>query len=161
MDEQSTNLPKTKLDANRDGSGRPPYNTAQGFDDSGGDHLSQYLACLSQDSAVIGSVMFGNDGFVLADTMPPDFDTESIGVWALGLYMNTENVSKKMGYPRVRHFISRTSCGTFLVADFGDRLVATLSDGKDMETLTRLIGRISKLPPQEDSIPRILKEREL
>ena len=46
---------------------------------------------------VVGSVIVGHDGLLIANTMPPDLDAESIGVWALGVYMNTEHVVKKMG----------------------------------------------------------------
>jgi hypothetical protein len=52
--------------------------------------LQNLLHHIGTQKTVIGSVIVGHDGLLIANTMPNDLDAESIGVWALGIYMNTE-----------------------------------------------------------------------
>ena len=77
--------------------------------------------------------------------MPPDIDAESIGVWALGVYMSTEMVIKKMGQDRVHQIVCRTPKGYVIIADFGGGLLVTVSDGKDTDTLIPLMRSITQL----------------
>lgn len=67
--------------------------------------LQTLLQHIGTQETVIGSVIVGHDGLLIANTMPPDIDAESMGVWALGLYMSTEMVIKKMGQDRVHQIV--------------------------------------------------------
>jgi predicted regulator of Ras-like GTPase activity (Roadblock/LC7/MglB family) len=110
--------------------------------------LQTLLHHIGTQETVVGSVIVGHDGLLIANTMPPDIDAESIGVWALGLYMSTEMVIKKMGQDRVHQIVSRTFKGYVVIADFGGGLLVTVSDGKDTDTLIPLMRSITQLVAQ-------------
>jgi predicted regulator of Ras-like GTPase activity (Roadblock/LC7/MglB family) len=110
--------------------------------------LQQLLHHIGTQATVVGSVIVGHDGLLIANTMPSDMDAESIGVWALGVYMNTEHVIKKMGQDRVHQIVSRTPRGYLVIADFGGGLLVTVSDGKDTDTLIPLMRSITQLVAQ-------------
>ncbi len=110
--------------------------------------LQTLLHHIGTQETVVGSVIVGHDGLLIANTMPPDIDAESIGVWALGVYMSTEMVIKKMGQDRVHQIVSRTPKGYVVIADFGGGLLVTVSDGKDTDTLIPLMRSITQLVAQ-------------
>jgi uncharacterized protein len=107
--------------------------------------LTALLHHISGQNSVVGSVIVGHDGLLIANTMPPEIEAESVGVWALGVYMNTEHVVKKMGQNRVHQIVSKTPKGYLVIADFGGGLLVTISDGKDTDTLIPLMRSITQL----------------
>jgi len=107
--------------------------------------LQTLLKEIGTQQKVIGSVIVGHDGLLIANTMPEEVDAESIGVWSLGVYMNTEHVMKKMGHERVHQIVSRTPRGFVVIADFGGGLLVTITDGTDTDTLIPLMRKITDL----------------
>lgn len=107
--------------------------------------LQTLLKEIGTQQRVIGSVIVGHDGLLIANTMPEEVDAESIGVWSLGVYMNTEHVMKKMGHERVHQIVSRTPRGFVVIADFGGGLLVTITDGTDTDTLIPLMRKITDL----------------
>ncbi|MBX9939614.1 MAG: roadblock/LC7 domain-containing protein [Candidatus Obscuribacterales bacterium] len=107
--------------------------------------LQELLGQIGKQQGVIGSVIVGHDGLLIANTMPSDMDAESVGVWALGVYMNTEHVTKKMGHDRVHQVVSRTPRGYVVIADFGGGLLVTVTDGNETDQLIPLMRTITLL----------------
>lgn len=107
--------------------------------------LQMLLSEIGNQEAVIGSVIVGHDGLLIANTMPEEVDAESIGVWALGVYMNTEHVIKKMGHDRVHQVVSRTPRGYVVIADFGGGLLVCITDGTETDSLIPLMRKITDL----------------
>jgi len=107
--------------------------------------LQSLLSQIGTQQGVVGSVIVGHDGLLIANTMPGDMDAESVGVWALGVYMNTEHVTKKMGHDRVHQVVSRTPRGYVVIADFGGGLLVTVTDGRDTDSLIPLMRTITQL----------------
>lgn len=107
--------------------------------------LTSLLHHIAGQNAVVGSVIVGHDGLLIANTMPPEMDAESVGVWALGVYMNTQHVVRKMGQNTVHQIVSKTPKGYLVIADFGGGLLVVLSDGKDTDTLIPLMRSITQL----------------
>jgi predicted regulator of Ras-like GTPase activity (Roadblock/LC7/MglB family) len=110
--------------------------------------LQALLHHIGSQEKVVGSVIVGHDGLLIANTMPADLDAESIGVWALGVYMNTAHVIRKMGQDHVHQIVSRTPKGYLVIADFGGGLLVTVSDGKDTDSLIPLMRSITQLVQQ-------------
>jgi len=48
--------------------------------------------------------------------MPAEIDGEQLGVWALAVYMNTENSARKLGNERVYQIVSKTPRGYLVIA---------------------------------------------
>jgi predicted regulator of Ras-like GTPase activity (Roadblock/LC7/MglB family) len=98
--------------------------------------------------SVVGSVIVGHDGLLIANTMPPDIEAESIGQWAMGIYMNTTDNIIKMNQKRVHQIVGKTPRGYIVIADFGGGLLVTISDGQETDTLIPLLRSITQLVAQ-------------
>ena len=107
--------------------------------------LQELLGQIGKLSGVVGSVIVGHDGLLIANTMPGDMDAESVGVWALGVYMNTQHVTSKMGHDKVHQVVSRTPRGYVVIADFGGGLLVTVTDGSETDLLIPLMRTITLL----------------
>jgi predicted regulator of Ras-like GTPase activity (Roadblock/LC7/MglB family) len=110
--------------------------------------LQQLLFHVGEQEGVIGSVIVGHDGLLIANTMPQDIDAESTGQWALGIYMNTTTSVKKIGQDRVHQIVGKTPRGYIVIADFGGGLLVTISQGKDTDALIPLMRSITQLVAQ-------------
>jgi predicted regulator of Ras-like GTPase activity (Roadblock/LC7/MglB family) len=110
--------------------------------------ITALLHQIGAQKGVVGSVIVGHDGLLIANTMPPEIEAESMGVWALGLYMNTEHVIQKMGQKRVHQIVSKTPKGYVIVADFGGGILVTISDGTTTDSLIPLMRAITQLVTQ-------------
>jgi predicted regulator of Ras-like GTPase activity (Roadblock/LC7/MglB family) len=110
--------------------------------------LQQLLQHIGQQRSVIGSVIIGHDGLLIANTLPPDFDAESMGQFALGIYMNTSTSVTKLGHDHVHQFVGRTPRGYIVIADFGGGLLVTISEGSETDSLIPLMRSITQLVAQ-------------
>lgn len=110
--------------------------------------IQSLLHHIGGQQGVVGSIIIGHDGLLIANTMPGDVEADSIGIWALAVYMNTETAIKKIGHDRVHQIVSKTPRGYLVIADFGGGLLVTLSDGKDTDALIPLMRSITQVVSQ-------------
>lgn len=101
--------------------------------------LQTLLSEIGSLKGVIGCLIVGHDGLLIANTFPEKFDAEQIGVWSLGEYMNTEHVMKKMGHERIHQIVNRTKSGYIVVADFGSGLIVVMIDDDELIPVMRKI----------------------
>lgn len=73
------------------------------------EELKNLLSQIDKQDGVTGTVIVGHDGLLIANTMSAEMDPESLGVWALGVYMGTAHVVEKLGDDNVRQIVSQTS----------------------------------------------------
>ena len=97
MNNHAEEAPRTQTEFTGDGNGRPPRPTTAGLGESGGQSHVPDISTLKKYKGVLGSLVIGHDGALIASDFQIDVEEESIGVWALGVFMNTEHVVKKMG----------------------------------------------------------------
>jgi predicted regulator of Ras-like GTPase activity (Roadblock/LC7/MglB family) len=95
--------------------------------------LQSLLQSVASQAGVIGSVVVGNDGLLIASTLPPEMDGEQIGVWALAVFMNTQNAAMKLGHDRVYQIVAKTPRGYIVIADFGSGLLVTVTDTRETD----------------------------
>lgn len=107
--------------------------------------LQTMLLEIGSVQGVIGCLVVGHDGLLIANTMPEKTDAEAIGVWSLGIYLNTEHIMKKMGHERVHQIVNRTLRGYVVVADFGSGLLVSVTQFSDVENLIPLMRKITDL----------------
>lgn len=107
--------------------------------------LQTLLQHIGQQPSVVGSVIVGHDGILIANSLPQDYDPESIGVWALGIYLNTDTTVRKMGHNHVHQAVCRTPRGYLIIADFGGGILVTVSDGPETDRLIPLMRSITQL----------------
>jgi len=102
------------------------------------DELQPFLSAIAERSGVIATLLVGHDGLLVASILPPGFDAESVCVWALDVFMNTEHVIKKMGHERVHQILSVTTGGCMVIADYGGGLLVVVSERGDLDSLIAL-----------------------
>jgi predicted regulator of Ras-like GTPase activity (Roadblock/LC7/MglB family) len=108
-------------------------------------NLQAVLQQIHAIPGVIGSIIVGHDGILIANSMPAELDSEAMGVWSLGIFLNTQNSVKKLGHNHVHQVVSRTPSGYLIIADFGGGILVTLSEGSETERLIPLMRNITKL----------------
>ena len=112
------------------------------------DEINKLLEHIATQAGVIGSVIVGHDGILIANSLPKELDPESIGILSLAIYVNTTNISKKMGHNHLHQLVSRTHLGYVVVADFGGGILVTVSNGQETEKLIPLMRSITQLVAQ-------------
>ena len=107
--------------------------------------VQSMLEQICTDETVVGSLIVGNDGLLIANRMPAGNDAEALGTWALGLCMNTEIVMQKMNQGEVHQIVCRTEKGYVVVANTSGGHIVTISNGKDTEALVPLMRAITQV----------------
>ncbi len=107
--------------------------------------LQTLLVEIGTNKGVIGCLIVGHDGLLIANTLPEEIDAESIGVFSLGIYMNTEFTMKKMGHERIHQIVNRMPRGYVVIADFGGGLLVVLTDFTEPDLLIPLMRNITDL----------------
>jgi predicted regulator of Ras-like GTPase activity (Roadblock/LC7/MglB family) len=97
------------------------------------EELTQLLQHIAGQKDVVGCLVMGYDGLLIASVLPPSFDAESIGLFALGIYMNTSTTATKIGHKHITQIVAKTNRGYVVIGDFGGGLLTIISD--DSETV--------------------------
>jgi predicted regulator of Ras-like GTPase activity (Roadblock/LC7/MglB family) len=109
------------------------------------EELKNLLQQIDAQHGVTGTVIVGHDGLLIANTIAQDTDAESLGVWALGVYMGTSHVIEKLGDDHVRQIVSQTNQGYLIIANFGAGLLITLTNPIGLDSLLPLMRTITQL----------------
>ena len=112
------------------------------------EEISKLLEHIATQAGVVGSVIVGHDGILIANSLPKELDPETIGILSLGIYVNTTSIAKKMGHSHLHQLVSKTQYGYLVVADFGGGILVTVSNGQDTEKLIPLMRSITQLVAQ-------------
>jgi len=109
------------------------------------EELKNLLNQIDAQEGVTGTVIVGHDGLLIANTVPLEMDPESLGVWALGVFMGTAHVVEKLGDDNVRQIVSQTNQGYLIIANFGAGLLVTLTNPIMLDKLLPLMRTITQL----------------
>jgi predicted regulator of Ras-like GTPase activity (Roadblock/LC7/MglB family) len=112
------------------------------------DEINKLLNHIATQPGVVGSVIVGHDGILIASNLPPEVDPESVGIWSLGIYVNTLNSTKKLGHNHLHQLVARSRMGYLVVADFGGGILVTVSNGQETDKLIPLMRSITQLVAQ-------------
>lgn len=91
------------------------------------DKCNSVLAFLSEQKGVQASALVGHDGSVLATKIPAGTTEEMMALGALGTFMYTEMVIKKMCHDRIYSIVSQTTDGYSIVVDVGPAILFLLT----------------------------------
>ena len=98
---------------------------------------------------VVGSVIVGHDGILIANNLPKEFDPESIGIWSLAIYVGTTNAIKKMGgHNHLYQLVAASQAGYLVIADFGGGILVTVTNVQGTDKLIPLMRTITQLVAQ-------------
>lgn len=112
------------------------------------DEINRLLEHIANQPGVVGSVIVGHDGILIANSLPKEQDPETIGIFSLGIYINTTNTSKKMGHNHLHQLVCRTAIGYLVIADFGGGILVTVSNALETDKLIPLMRSITQLVAQ-------------
>jgi uncharacterized protein len=114
------------------------------------DEINKLLEHIATQPGVVGSVIVGHDGILIANSLPKEMDPESIGILSLAIYVNTTNIIKKqpMKHNHLHQLVSKTQHGYVVVADFGGGILVTVSSAQETEKLIPLMRSITQLVAQ-------------
>lgn len=114
------------------------------------DEINKLLDHIATQPGVVGSVIVGHDGILIANSLPKELDPETIGILSLAIYVNTTNIIRKpeMKHNHLHQLVSRTDQGYLVIADFGGGILVTLSNGQETEKLIPLMRSITQLVAQ-------------
>jgi len=112
------------------------------------DEINKLLEHIATQPGVVGSVIVGHDGILIANSLPKELDPETIGILSLGIYVNTTNIAKKIGHNHLHQLVSRTHHGYLVIADFGGGILVTCSNGQETDKLIPLMRSITQLVAQ-------------
>ncbi|MBC7999847.1 MAG: roadblock/LC7 domain-containing protein [Leptolyngbya sp.] len=107
--------------------------------------LTELLKPIAEFRNVLGYVICGYDGLLIANTLQSDYDAESIAGCALVSYMNSHAIMKVLGYTKIKQSISLTQGGYLILADFGRGLLTVLIDGSEIISLAELSDEIDQI----------------
>ncbi|HEY9786468.1 MAG TPA: roadblock/LC7 domain-containing protein [Candidatus Obscuribacterales bacterium] len=107
--------------------------------------LQEALEPIEMCNGVIGSLVVGYDGMLIASTLPQDLDTESLGTGALVTYMNSQNILWDLRQDKIQQLISKTPCGYTIFSDFGRGILVTLTESSDSNCLIPLLSNIREI----------------
>ncbi|MBY0356514.1 MAG: roadblock/LC7 domain-containing protein [Candidatus Obscuribacterales bacterium] len=112
------------------------------------DEIYKLLNHVASLPGVVGSSIVGHDGIPIANNLPQEYDPESIGALALGVYFSTTNSIRKMGHNHVHQLVAKSPSGYLIIADFGGGILITVSSGQHTEQLIPLMRSITQLVAQ-------------
>ncbi|MBX9687963.1 MAG: roadblock/LC7 domain-containing protein, partial [Candidatus Obscuribacterales bacterium] len=112
------------------------------------DEIYKLLNHIATLPGVLGSCIVGHDGLPIANNLSQEYDPESIGALALGIYVNTTNTIRKMNHNHLHQLVARTQVGFLIIADFGGGILVTASNAQATEQLIPLMRSITQLVAQ-------------
>jgi predicted regulator of Ras-like GTPase activity (Roadblock/LC7/MglB family) len=95
--------------------------------DSNHNPYNSVLSFLAEQKAVVGCLLVAHDGSVLAAKIPPLMNAETVAHAALGTFMSTEMVIKKLGQDRIHAVVSQTLDGYSIIVDIGTAILLILT----------------------------------
>jgi predicted regulator of Ras-like GTPase activity (Roadblock/LC7/MglB family) len=107
--------------------------------------LSNLLKQIDSQVGVIGTLIVGHDGLLIANTMPQDMEAESLSKWAQAIYMGTAQTTEQLGNERVRQIVSQTERGYLIIANFGAGLLIAVTNPLMVDHLLPLMRTITQL----------------
>ena len=107
--------------------------------------LSNLLKQIDSQVGVIGTMIVGHDGLLIANTVPPEMEAESLSKWAQAIYMGTAQVIEQLGNERVRQIVSQTERGYLIIANFGAGLLISCTNPLKIDHLLPLMRTITQL----------------
>ncbi len=108
-------------------------------------NLLALLSQLDSQPGVLGSLLVGYDGKLIAQNMKKGDDAEPLGTMALTIYLDTVTAMQKLGQKSVHQIVSKTSRGHIVIANFGNGLLVTLSNNLSRDGLIMLMRSITTL----------------
>lgn len=104
--------------------------------------LNEILKPIADCPKVLGYVVCGYDGMIIANTLSAEFDPETVAGCALVSYMNSHAIMKVLGFSKIKQSISLTTGGYLILADFGRGLLSVLVEELATNSLASLSEEI-------------------
>ena len=92
------------------------------------DELRSLLVQINGQKEVLGSLIVGHDGTVIAHNVSNEIDFETVGISSLGIYMHSDHVASRLLHNQIEQVLLRTTQGYTIISDFGAGILVVLTD---------------------------------
>jgi predicted regulator of Ras-like GTPase activity (Roadblock/LC7/MglB family) len=106
--------------------------------------LRKLLGTLNECPGVIGSLIVGDDGLIIASILPSSVDAELLASVATMLNSQSEHFVKSIGRDRLFQIVLQTERSRLILADFGGGILIVVMEGGAI-SMFPTIRRVTKL----------------
>lgn len=110
-----------------------------------GRSLDTLLVDINNINGIMGSLIVGKDGLVIANTMPPDIDKDLVGALTSSLFSNLDGQIKKMKKGNLKRLTVETEIGTYVLTEIEMGTLVVFSDEHEKIQLGEVFKAISTL----------------
>ncbi|MFN4150377.1 MAG: roadblock/LC7 domain-containing protein, partial [Candidatus Sericytochromatia bacterium] len=110
-----------------------------------GRSLDTLLVDINNINGIMGSLIVGKDGLVIANTMPPDIDKDLVGALTSSLFSNLDGQIKKMKKGNLKRLTVETEIGTYVLTEIEMGTLVVFSDEEEKINLAEVFKAISTL----------------
>lgn len=110
-----------------------------------GRSLDTLLVDINNINGIMGSLIVGKDGLVIANTMPPDIDKDLVGALTSSLFSNLDGQIKKMRKGNLKRLTVETEIGTYVLTEIEMGTLVVFSDEEEKINLAEVFKAISTL----------------
>lgn len=107
-----------------------------------GESFDDLLNEVNEVPGVIGTLIVGNDGLVIANTMPEDIDKEIVGALTSSIYLNLDVQVKQMQRGSMRRLVIKTDQGHTVLSTLEMGTMVAFSDASASFSLNKLLAAV-------------------
>lgn len=107
-----------------------------------GQSFDDLLKEVNEVPGVIGTLIVGNDGLVIANTMPDDIDKEIVGALTSSIYLNLDVQVKQMKRGGMRRLVLQTDMGYTILSTLEMGTLVVFSDTSQDFSLNKLLAAV-------------------
>lgn len=107
-----------------------------------GQSFDDLLSEVNEVPGMIGTLIVGNDGLVIANTMPEDIDREIVGALTSSIYLNLDVQVKQMQRGSMRRLVIKTDQGHTVLSTLEMGTLVAFSDASPSFSLNKLLAAV-------------------
>jgi predicted regulator of Ras-like GTPase activity (Roadblock/LC7/MglB family) len=135
------NIIKTGEETGKLGSGLA---TARIISVSKGEGIRALLGQIDEQKGVLGSVIVGHDGLVIASTLPPEMDKDSLGVLSLACLGQSNLATRRLEIGKLLQMVLITEKFMTILTDVEVGILAVHFDGIPLDRIDELVTAIEQ-----------------
>jgi len=110
-----------------------------------GKSLDTLLVDINNIDGILGSIIVGKDGLVIANTLPENIDKDLIGALTSSLFSNIDVQTKKLGKGNLKRLTVQTDLGIFILTEIEMGTLVVLSKDNSKPNLSETFRAIASV----------------
>jgi predicted regulator of Ras-like GTPase activity (Roadblock/LC7/MglB family) len=118
--------------------------TARVISAARGEGIRSLLAQVDNYPGVVGSLIVGHDGLVIASTLPPSMDKDTLGALSIAMHSNANVATKKLELGTLQQLVCQCNDKATVLTEVDVGILCVFSDSWETTKLDGLIAAIDK-----------------